>query len=840
MEPASREFEEISGRKEMEMVLKDSEAKYRALVETTGTGYVILDRLGHVLDANTEYVRLTGHKSLNDIAGRSVVEWTAPHDRERNETEVKKCFEDGFVRNLEIDYITSGGGITPVEINATVIDNKGELQIVTIVRDISDRKLAEQIRQISLERQERLNQLQQALLAPGEMEQKLKMITDGVVDIFRVDFCRIWIIGPGDLCELGCMHAAVTEGPHVCHYRDKCLRLIASSGRYTHTDGTVHRRVPFGAYKIGRVASGQEHRFLTNDVTRDPRIHNHDWARELGLLSFAGYQLRPPNGETLGVLALFSTHVISPEEDAQLDTLSNAAAQVIRTAQAEEALQESEERFRAVVESAPSGIFIQTDGRFVYLNQYTLRTFGAGSADQLLGKPVLDRFHRDSHERVRENTRLLNEERRPLPMMEEICLRLDGTHFEAEISAVPFVYEEKNGAMVFFRDISERKQMEDQLRQSQKLEAIGTLAGGVAHDFNNILTSIMGYAHMTVENMRDDDPLRNYIKYIIESSERATALTQSLLAFSRRQPVNLDLVDLNDIIKGFEKLLLRLIREDIELKTVLSGKILSVMADHGQIEQVIMNLVTNAMDAMPRGGHITIRTGVVELGEKFIHTYGYGRCGEYALISVSDTGTGIDEKIKTKIFEPFFTTKGEGKGTGLGLSMAYGIVKKHDGFINVYSEPGRGTTFGIYLPITRGKVLEEEKESKAYAVKGGTETILIAEDDAALRNLFKTGLDQFGYKVIEAVDGDDAIHKFVEHKDDIKLTILDGIMPKKNGQEVYREIRMLSPHTRVVFLSGYSEDIFSKEGIQDEDVSFISKPILPSNLLKKVREVLDR
>lgn len=394
-------------------------------------------------------------------------------------------------------------------------------------------------------------------------------------------------------------------------------------------------------------------------------------------------------------------------------------------------------------------------------------------------------------------------------------------------------------AIETLQDITESKKLEEQLRQSQKLDAIGQLAGGVAHDFNNIITAILGYAHLTLMKLEADDPLRINIEQILQASDRATTLTQSLLAFSRKQVITPTSNNLNDIVSGLHNFLLRLIREDIEIKINCSKEELTVMADRGQIEQVMMNLVTNARDAMPKGGNIFIRTEQIQINGDFIETHGYGRVGKYALLIISDTGLGMDTKTREKIFEPFFTTKEQGKGTGLGLSMVYGIISQHDGYIDIYSEVGRGTTFKIYIPIFRGPTEKEQAQIQISPLTGGPETILIAEDDSLLRNLTATVLNKYGYSVIEAVDGEEAIAKFAEHSEIVKLVILDGIMPKKNGKEAYEEIRIINPGIKSLFFSGYAEEILSKEGLLEPGINFILKPVTPSALLKKVRELLD-
>ena len=394
-------------------------------------------------------------------------------------------------------------------------------------------------------------------------------------------------------------------------------------------------------------------------------------------------------------------------------------------------------------------------------------------------------------------------------------------------------------AIEIINNTTGKKKLEDQLRHSQKMEAVGQLAGGVAHDFNNILTAITGYGSLMKMKMGEHDPLRNYLQQMLDASERAANLTRSLLAFSRKQVISPRPVNLNKIIKNVERLLQRLVSEDVEMKVILTSKDLTVMADSSQIEQILMNLVANASDAMLERGCLTISTEVDVLDHEFIRMNGFGKPGMYALFSVTDTGAGMDEKTKRKIFEPFFTTKQAGRGTGLGLSIAYGIVKQHDGYITCYSEPNMGTTFKIYLPMIKRKTAKKERAA-LHPVSSGTETILVSEDDAAVSKIMKEVLEQFGYTVIEAVDGEDAISKFKNNRDRVKLLILDVIMPKKNGKEVYEEIRKDRPDVKVIFSSGYMTDILQKKGALEGDLNFIPKPVSPTELLRKVRETLDK
>jgi PAS domain S-box-containing protein len=394
------------------------------------------------------------------------------------------------------------------------------------------------------------------------------------------------------------------------------------------------------------------------------------------------------------------------------------------------------------------------------------------------------------------------------------------------------------GRVICYRDITEQKNLEHQLRHAQKMEALGTLAGGVAHDFNNILTVIMGFCDLTAAELDKSSTQKHYMDQIMAASERALTLTNSLLAYSRKQVMNPSRLELNARLQQTEKFLARLIGEDIELVTKLCQEKLVVMADSGQLEQVLMNLAANARDAMSRKGSLVIATAKLEINEGFVRLHGYGKPGTFALLSVSDTGSGIDAATKEKIFEPFFTTKQMGQGTGLGLSIVYGIVKQHDGYINVYSEPGKGTTFNIFLPLIEGA--EDAPGPEQQQVAGGNETILLAEDDHGVRALVKIILTGSGYTVIEAGDGEEALAKFRQNEAVIGLLVLDVVMPKKNGKELYEEICTLKNGVKAIFISGYTADIMDKNGLMQSGLHLLTKPLLPSQLLAKVREVLDQ
>ena len=389
-------------------------------------------------------------------------------------------------------------------------------------------------------------------------------------------------------------------------------------------------------------------------------------------------------------------------------------------------------------------------------------------------------------------------------------------------------------------DITEHKILENRVRHAVKMESIGTLAGGVAHDFNNILMAIIGYGQLTLMSMSQDDPQRLNIEHMLEGADRAARLTKDLLLFSRKQVSERKPVNLTEIVSTVEKFVVRVIGEDIACETRLPKEPLVILADSHQLEQVLMNFATNARDAMPRGGVFSISAEQTTLNQDFIAAHGFGRPGLYALLTVSDNGCGMDEQTRNRIFDPFFTTKEVGKGTGLGLAVVYGIIKQHEGYINVYSEPGKGATFRIYLPLVVAEPPEKRIEEKEQPPARGTETILVAEDDESLRTLAVTALTRFGYTVIEAVDGEEAVRKFKENQTATKLLIFDIIMPKMNGQEAYEAIRNIRPDIKAIFMSGYAPEMIREKAALENTAPLLAKPLSPTELLKKVRDILDQ
>lgn len=670
-----------------------------------------------------------------------------PDDRAGVREEMQRAISGAREPDIEFRAVGSGGEVRHLKSFARVIRNDAgvPVRITGVSYDITERKQIELSRIGTLRRQDLLNQLQQTLLAPGDLAQKLKVITDGVVEILSADFCRVWHIARGDLCDRGCVHAEGTEGSAVCRDREKCLHLTASSGRYTHIDGPAHRRVPLGAYKIGRVASGAEHKFLTNDVTNEPRVHDRAWARELGLVSFAGYQLRPTGGETLGVLALFSRQALTPEEDAQLDALSHTAAQVIHADQIDLLLRRERILLRTVIDHIPYAIHAKdTQGQKTLANLADDRMFGLAPPDLADGTASQDEIQREATVLDREDDQSVLLSGQPILHREESVVSSEGRTIWVDTSKVPLRDEagEIVGLVGIGQDITDRKkaerehtQMEVQLRHAQKLESIGQLAAGIAHEINTP-TQFIGdnnrFLHDAFTSLRN---VLERLRAVLDAARRGevppalvaegtaaveaadldylmeeipSALAQSLEGVSRVAKIvgamkefshpggeDFTAANINDAIESTVSVCRNEWKYVADLVMDLDPELPAFPCLVGDFNQVVLNLVINAAHAI---AEVTPVAG----WEKGTITVSTHRDGAWAEVRVSDTGAGIPESVREHIFTPFFTTKTVGKGTGQGLAIARSVVvDKHGGEISFESEVGRGTTFIVRLPMDR-------------------------------------------------------------------------------------------------------------------------------------------
>jgi PAS domain S-box-containing protein len=494
----------------------------------------------------------------------------------------------------------------------------------------------------------------------------------------------------------------------------------------------------------------------------------------------------------------------------------------------------------AMVESSDDAIIGKTlDGVITSWNAGAARVYGY-PAEEAIGRTISMLAPPD---RADEMLGILARLRqgKPVGQFETVRVRKDGEPIQVSLTISPIrdAAGRTVGAATIARDISERKALEEQLRQAQKMEAIGHLAGGVAHDFNNLLTVITGYSDLLLGNLRRDDPAHHLVSEIRKAGDRAAALTRQLLAFSRKAILQPVVLDLNAVVEDMDKMCRRLIGEDVEFVTSLDPALGKVKADPGQVEQALLDLVVNARDAMPTGGRLTIETRNVELDEAFARTHVEVRPGPYVLLAVSDTGCGMTPEVKAHTFEPFFTTKEVGKGTGLGLAMVHGVVKQSEGHIEVASEVGRGTTFSIYLPRLEPAPAAGRPDSSEVRIPGGRETVLLTEDEDGLRTLTRMVLESNGYAVIVARSPQEALEAATRHKGPLHLLVTDVVMPQMNGCQLAGLLTPLYPGLKVLYISGYTDEAVIRHGVRERETAFLQKPFTPATLARKVREVLD-
>ncbi len=627
---------------------------------------------------------------------------------------------------------------------------------------------------------------------------------------------------------------------------DHTVRPVAYRG---FEEGYLERiRIRWDDTPEGRGPSGMSIRtgrpFACEDIQIDDRFL--PWREEAlkrGYRSSVAIPLATEKNEVIGCFNVYSEsgRTFPPEEIHRLETFAQQCTVAILNARRLEALRDANQRLTFHVNRMPLAyIAWDKDFRVVKWNPAAERIFG-WKAHEASGKHsyelVVPAEAQPHVERVW--AKLLEGDESSYSLNANICK--DGKKITCEWFNTSLRDGSGNviGVLSMVHDITEKTNLERQLQTAQKMEAVGTLAGGIAHDFNNALTGIFGFAELLKQQFAGNERALAGLSEILRCAERASTLTRQLLTYSRRQiiePVNLSL---NKVIADLMKLVEKVTGERIEIRTFLEKNLRTIRADVGQIEQVIMNLVLNARDAMPDGGQLLIETGLANLDAEYVRYHPYMSIGSYVVLTVSDTGVGMDAKTQERVFDPFFTTKGPDKGTGLGLAMVYGIVKQHKGFIHLYSEPGKGTTLKIYFPPVEAvpDMIESRKSSE---IRGGTETILLAEDDESVRMLVDRTLTELGYTVLVARNGEDALEVFHENREKISLALLDVVMPVKGGKEAYEAMHRERPGLKVIFMSGYSANSIHESFILIAGVPFLGKPFGPEALAKKVREILDR
>lgn len=802
--------------------LKESEEKFHTLFNHAGDAIFIVDMRGNITEVNDEAVKRLGYTRAELLTMRAD-NIDTPEYAASIPDRIAIIQRQGFAF-FESSHVSRDGSVIPVEINARLSEYNGCPAIMAVARDITERKLADKLllRQNGYLRA--LHETTLGLISRLELHSLLSAIITNAATLMNTEHGYIYLLDEGQTK----MVIQVQLGVFDCF---------------------EHHPLEYGEGMAGYV---WEHReaFHVDDYSSWPGRIN-DPQRDC-LKAMAGIPLKSGT-DVVGVIGLAYTDNDDVFDEGKIELLqrfAELASLAIDNARLYDAAQkelgertkaeESLHKLSHAVEQSPVSIVItDTDGNIEYANPYSTQLTGYEPHELLGQNPRVLKSGFTSQQEYQDmwQTILSGHEWRG-----EFHNRKKNGEYYWEMALISPIRNQAGTITHFIaikEDITDRKKLENQLRHSQKMEAVGQLAGGIAHDFNNILTAIIGYATIMQIRIAAESPLKSTVDQILATAERGAGLTQGLLAFSRKQVSNPGRVNLNEIIERVEKLLVRLIGEDIHLITILADQDLPLLADSIQLEQALMNLATNARDAMPEGGTITIGTEVVFLDSSFVATHGFGEEGCFALLSVSDTGYGMEEETIKRIFEPFFTTKEIGKGTGLGLSIAYGIIKKHRGYVTCSSSPGNGTTFRIYLPLAPDTEIQRPDSQDSAPYRGGHELVLLAEDDEYARMLSKELLEEFGYTVIETEDGDQALQEYREHGDKIGLVMLDAMMPGMKGMDVYREIRNINPHARVLLCSGYNPDIMQNKGFLDQNLHFIAKPFMPKELLMKIREVLE-
>lgn len=880
-----------------EVTHRASELRYRRLFESAKDGILILDAAtGKIEDVNPFLMKLLGY-THEDFVGKQLWEIGCFKDIVANKAAFLKLQQEGYIRYENLPLEATDGRKIWVEFVSNTYDVNGRKTVQCNIRDITERKQAEdQLRALYKEIVDLKTALDEhAIVAITDAQGKITYVNDKFCAISKYsreellsqdhrilnsghhpkEFMRdLWVtiahgkvwhgefknrakdgsfywvkstIVPflneqGKPVQYVAIRTEITQRKQV----EESLRLFRSlvdqsSDTFEVIDpetGSFLDVNEKGPAELGCTRA----EYLSMRVTDiDPTITEPDWPRMVQAIRAAGFlsgegRHRRKDGTTFPIE--FNAKWVRLDRDYIVTTLRDITARK----QAEETLRESEARFRQLAENIDQVFWIvSSDGnQLLYVSPAYEKIWGR-SCESLYKSPGswLDAIHPDDREQVLRAV-MTKQARGDYDETYRILQPNGSVHWIRDRA-----YPIRDAAGVVFRvagtasDITEMRALEQQLRQSQKMETIGVLAGGVAHDFNNLLGVVIGYSDVLLMSGKLDEYADKRIREIRKAGERASGLTRQLLAFSRKQALDVVVLNINLLVTDMEKMLRRLIGEDIDLKCVLDPSVARVKADPGQIEQVMMNLIVNARDAMPTGGIITVETSNVTLDEKYMLSHGYANSGHYVLLAITDTGQGMDKETQTRIFEPFFTTKGLGKGTGLGLSTVYGIVKQSGGYVHVYSEVDKGTTFKIYLPITGDTPAGLADRSGLHPIPVGTETILLVEDEAGIRTMVQEVLESLGYTVIAAESGAKAAQLAEAHRGDIHLLLTDVIMPKMDGRHVAQLITLLFPKIKVLFMSGYTNDALARAGEVSDINPLIQKPFTPGVLARKIREVLD-
>jgi PAS domain S-box-containing protein len=893
---------DITDRMQAERTLKESEQRYRSVVERVLDMIVTIDaETGGLTSANDYTEELLGYSREELLDANSFLEFIHPDDRERMATAFGDQFQKGIASTLlPFRILKKDGNFIHVEERGSVLrDDHGKpFLYLGVMRDITERMKAdaalwaseenyrlhfENVNDVifSIDRESRMTSIspsveiilgykpeeltgqtiaELAIIAPESRER----ISQGIGEVFsgaHVEMLEYEFLAKdgskklgelnvaprkkdGEVVELICVARDITDRRQAEEslrqseemyrglFEDSIEGIFTQDieGNYTSCNQAMAEIV---GYPLEKIIGSDYRKFMAPEAWEKAFQDFNRMFRTGEPIRNLQYDIVRPDGERRTV----ESNASPIKKHDRIVGFQVTARDITERKHADEILRESEEKYRTLFEESKDGVFITgADGQLKEINPSGLELFGFSSKEELAKVPLKDIHVNAGQGKMYQDTMATQGF---VKDMELNIIRKDGEQRNVLVTATAVRDEDEN--IVAFRgiirDMTERNQLQQQLFQSQKMESIGTLAGGIAHDFNNILGGILGYASLMKAKMEQGHRFFNYVDTIETGSMRAAQLTDQLLAFARGGKYDIKPVDLNKIIHETLKIINRTFDKSIEVETHLHDRLPTVEADAGQIQQVIMNLCINAGDAMPVGGTLTIQTEVETLDEGYVGMHMGAKAGAHAILSISDTGVGMDPKTAQRIFEPFFSTKGEGKGTGLGLAMVYGVVKNHGGFVDVSSEPGRGTTFNIFLPLS-GKP-ESEASSEPEPVFDGNELVLVVDDEEPIRALAKEMLEGYGYRVILAEDGVKAIEMFEEHNGNIGLVILDMVMPNMGGRETFLKMKKINPNVKALLSTGYSQSGKAQEILDSGVLGFVQKPYQLTTLLSKVRSVLD-
>jgi two-component system, cell cycle sensor histidine kinase and response regulator CckA len=786
-------------------------AVLKAVLASVLDAVITMDRHGVITSWNAHAEATFGWPAAAAVGRELATTIVPPRHREAHRRGLAHFLTTGegaiLRRRIEITALHRDGHEFPVELTVTPIQLADGWHFGAVVRDITERHYPEQ--------------LQRA--------------------VYRIADAATAVAGLPEM--LGAIHAIVAEllpaaNLYVALY-DEDAGLIRFPYWVDEQDPVPAPR-PLGRGLTDYVLRTGEPLLLT--PAGHPELERRGGTELIGTPSLDWIGVPLKTGErTIGVVVVqtYTEGVRYGEREKDiLQFVSTQIAAVIERKRTEAQLRESETRYRLLFEANPQAMWVYDNEtlRFLAVNEAAVRRYGY-SRPEFLGMTLWDIRLPSEHARLQE---IMDQ---PAPGARVVIdvrhRRKDGMVIEVEVAADSIEFSGRPASLVSVQDVTERKRLEGQLRQSQKIEAVGQLAGGIAHDFNNLLTAITGYSELLLEDLGAQDPRRLDVEEIRKAAWRAASLTQQLLAFSRKQVLQPQIIDLNHVVANAENLLRRLIGEHITLRTSLDPALGATTADPAQLDQVIVNLAVNARDAMPQGGQLLIETRNVDMDAAYAAAHAGVAAGPYVLLAVSDTGVGMDEATKARLFEPFFTTKAPGKGTGLGLSTVYGIVKQTGGFTWVYSEPGKGATFKIYLPRVAAKAHPIGASALPAEIARGTETILLVEDEPALRAVARRALERQGYVILEAPDGEAGLAIAAAHTGPLHLLLTDVVMPGLSGRDMAMRLVTSRPGLRVLYMSGYTDDAIVQHGVLEAGIQFLQKPFTPNALARKVRDVLD-